>query len=176
MVCRMALPKLLGWAIAIAMLFVLAGCATSAGSGPQQQSREGVTNVATAPTATAIHTNVPRHRFKTTQKLNPVFWFGNADDPVPPPWYRPDDPKRLRRWYWRNSCHNFTFYVMGIADKDFTRVGCRPNVVFNPEGGWNWTVCRYKCVRLPCISYQRNDFKFYIGWRERGNFGVKLTF
>ena len=65
---------------------------------------------------------------------------------------------------------------MGSADKEFTRTGRCPHLVFCREGGWNWAVCRYKCVRLPFISYQRGSFKFYIGWRERGNFGLKLTF
>ena len=65
---------------------------------------------------------------------------------------------------------------MGIADKEFIRGGRHPKEVFNPNGGWNWAACRYKCVWLPFISYQRGRFKFYIGWRERGNFGIKLTF
>jgi hypothetical protein len=123
-----------------------------------------------------IHTNVPRHHFTTMQKLNPAFWFGNADDPVPPASYLPDDPHRQRKWYWRNSCHNFTFYVMGIGDKEFIRVGRHAGAVFNPHGGWNWAVSKHRCLRLPFISYQRGQFKFYIGWRNRGNFGIKLTF
>jgi len=29
---------------------------------------------------------------------------------------------------------------------------------------------------LPFLSYHRNRFNFYFGWRERGNFGIKLNF
>jgi hypothetical protein len=31
-------------------------------------------------------------------------------------------------------------------------------------------------LRPTFLSYIRDDFKFYAGWRERGNFGLKLTF
>jgi hypothetical protein len=119
--------------------------------------------------------NTPRQRPSHWQKWNPVFWFGNLDDPVPPDSYRPDDPRRDGKWYCRNSLHNFTFYVMGIADKEFEYTGRYPNI-YNPNDGWNWTVCRYKCMRLPLISYKKSGFRFYCGWRERGNFGMKLSF
>ena len=109
------------------------------------------------------------------QKWNPVWWFGNVDDPVPTPDYRPNDPHRQGKWYCRNSLHNFTFYVVGIADKPFVRTGRSPAKVFHPDGGWNWAVCRHRWWRLPFVSYQRGRFKFYLGWRERGNFGAKLN-
>jgi hypothetical protein len=109
-------------------------------------------------------------------KWEPKFWFGNLDDPAPPPDYRPNDGDRLRKWYWRNSMHNFDFYVIGLADKTFRRSGRYPGDVFNPQPGWNWAMCKYKWIRLPFISYHRRHFQFYLGWRERGNFGVKLTF
>ena len=113
---------------------------------------------------------------KCYPKWNPVWWFGNVDSPTPPDWYRPDDPHRTRRWHWRNSLHNFTHYVIGIYDKPFVRVGKYPDRVFAPDGGWNWAISKYKCLRLPFVSYRKGDFKFYFGWRERGNFGVKLNF
>ena len=125
--------------------------------------------------ARPVLTNKPMHRPSPGQKWNPVFWFGNLDDPDPPDEYRPDDPRRDGKWYCRNSMHNFTFYVMGIADKEFKYTGRHPGI-FNPNDGWNWTVCRYKCVRLPLISYKKRSFLFYCGWRERGNFGMKLNF
>jgi hypothetical protein len=98
-----------------------------------------------------------------------------VDDPVPPDWYRPDDRRRRGKWYCRNSLHNFTFYVIGVADKKFDRVGRHSLEVFNPNDGWNWAACKYKWLRLPFISYKKRDFRFYMGWRERGNFGAKLS-
>src|SRR5438552_13521592 len=54
-------------------------------------------------------TNIPNHQFSTCQKLNPVWWFGNADDPIPPQWYRPGKGSRKLTWGLRNPCNNFTF-------------------------------------------------------------------
>jgi len=108
------------------------------------------------------------------QKWNPIWWFGNADEPTPPDWYRPNEKLRTCEWHFRNPLHNFTFYVIGIADKDFDCVGKYPKEVFNPNDGWNRTVCRYKCLRLPFVSYKKGRFQFYCGWRDRGNFGFKL--
>jgi hypothetical protein len=107
-------------------------------------------------------------------KWNPKFWLGNLDDPVPPPGYRPNDKHRAGRWRLRNPGHNFDFYVIGIADKTFRRAGRYPDRIFSPRNGWNWAVCKYKWARLPFISYHHNSFKFYFGWRERGNFGIEL--
>ena len=113
--------------------------------------------------------------FPTCRKLSPRFWIGNADDPAPPDWYRPDDSGREWKWHLRNPFHNLTFYVIGIADTEFTRVGPSPENVFAPDGGWNWAISRASVLPLPFVSFQRNQFKFYLGWRERGNFGIKLT-
>ncbi len=113
-------------------------------------------------------------QIKAGQKWKPGFWLGNEDDPVPPPDYRPNDKRRMRKWYYRNPCHNFCFYVIGIADRKFRRAGRCPDAVFNPRQGWNWTVCKYKWWRLPFVSYQHGKFRCYCGWRERGNFGMEL--
>jgi len=108
--------------------------------------------------------------------MNPVWWFGNADEPVAPDWYRSGKRGRNFMWHLRNPCHNFDFYVIGVADKPFRRGGRYPEAVSNPHGGWNWAVCRYKWLRFPFIAYDRRRFHFYCGWRERGNFGIKLNF
>ena len=113
---------------------------------------------------------------RVLQKWNPLWWFGNVDDPEPPEWYRPGSSSRRWLWQLRNPLHNFTFYVIGIADKPFTRAGKFPDAVFARDGGWNWSVARYKCVRLPFISFNGERWRFYLGWRERGNFGGKVNF
>ena len=107
-------------------------------------------------------------------RWRPSFWLGNVDDPVPPDDYRPNDPHRLHRWYFRNPFHNFDFYVIGVADKTFHRAGRYPDRIFHPRQGWNWTVCKYKWWRLPMISYIHEPVKFYFGWRERGDFGIEF--
>lgn len=109
------------------------------------------------------------------QKWNPVWWIGNVDTRVPPPDYKPDDPRRARKYQWRNPGHNFTFYVIGITDKKFTRTGRHPDDVFKPGGGLNWAVSRHRLLLLPFVSYQGRLCSTYFGWRERGNFGIKLN-
>ena len=110
-----------------------------------------------------------------TQKWNPIWWFGNADDPTPPDWYRPQARGRGVLWQARNPLHNFTFYVIGVADKDFLRYGSEPEAVFSRDGGWNWAIIQHSWCRLPFVSYQGEHLQFYALWRERGNFGLKLN-
>ncbi len=111
--------------------------------------------------------------------INPIWWFGNDDDPTPPEWYRPGEAFRETLWYFRNPLHNFTFYVIGARqhsnDDAFVRCGDYPADVFAPVQGWNFAVIKYKGLRLPFVSYWNKDFKFYLGWRERGNFGMKYN-
>lgn len=109
------------------------------------------------------------------QKWNPLWWFGNVDDPEPPDWYRPGSTGRRLLWQLRNPLHNFTFYVIGVADKPFARSGRFPQAVFAPKGGWNWAVTKHSWVRLPFVSYNGEWGRFYLGWRERGNFGGKIN-
>jgi hypothetical protein len=128
-----------------------------------------VANGATVTVTNAVH-------IKPGAKWSPGFWLGNSDEPVPPADYRPDDKRRTQKWYFRNPTHNFNYYVIGIADKTFRRSGRCPHEVFNPRQGWNWAVCKYRFLRLPFASYQRGRFRFYLGWRERGNFGAEIKF
>jgi hypothetical protein len=115
---------------------------------------------------------------------NPFQWlawalFGNDDDPL---WgdaaFNPTQTDTLSwrvKWWLRNPAHNFTFYVIGVAHLPTLRTGRYPQDVFSPAGGWNWAVTHVsKWLRLPFVSYI-GRCKFYFGWRERGNFGIKLT-
>ena len=110
------------------------------------------------------------------KKCNPLYWLLNDDDKRAPGWYMPDSYGIVReiRWLIRNPLHNLTFYVLGIADKAFLIAGEYPWDVFNPNGGWKRHRVVYKKLRLPFISYI-GKIKLYIGWRERGNLGFKLT-
>jgi hypothetical protein len=108
-------------------------------------------------------------------KLNPVWWFKNCDDPRPPAWYRPDDPHRKVWWSFRNPLHNFNFYVIGVGDKTFYRSGRFPGQNANPHGGWDFEAARYKFIWLPFVAYHRTNFDFYFGWRNHGNFGIKIN-
>lgn len=121
--------------------------------------------------------NTPRHTGKIHwyDKINPVWWFGNIDDPIPPDEYRPRSKCRKLTFALRNPFHNFTFYVIGIADRRFVKYGKYTEDVFDPHEGWNVVASRCGPFWLPFISYKRDHFKFYIGWRPNGNFGMKLN-
>ena len=119
-----------------------------------------------------IRTNRPS--ISLCNKLNPVWWLKNADSPVAPAWYRPNERMRNFKWHCRNPCHNFNSYVIGISDKEFVRAGLYPTEIWNPNSGWNYTVIKYKFVRLPMVSYRSKRINFYVGWRGRGDFGIKF--
>lgn len=162
-------------------VLVWTACAECRGSGVEGEAPEPVAArpVLPSPASTnkpVVFHHIPHQKFSACLKRNPVWWFENADDPVPPSWYRKGKCCRKFMWYMRNPFHNFDHYVIGIGDKPFTRVGRFPDQNAKPNGGWNWAVCKYKCLRLPFVDYQRGRFEFYLGWRNGGNFGIKLNF
>jgi len=164
-----------GCVLWIASVILLAGCRTvEVHSAPEAKTNEvamlgqwHTVEIRPAP-------NLPE--ISTWQKFNPVWWFGNVDDPVPPTWFRSEEKRRTFKWHLRNPFHNFTFYVMGIADKPHVRSGRYPKRVSNPNGGWNFSIARRRIVYLPFVAYNRGRFDFYFGWRTRGNFGGKINF
>ena len=125
------------------------------------------------PTVVA-HVPSEARQFSLCQKLNPIWWLGNADDPLPPDWYRAGQPFRNVMWYFRNPFHNLNFFVIGISDKPFIRAGEFPRSTFNPCDGWNWSVIRYYRLRFPFVSYKHNRVRIYFGWRTGGAFGIEL--
>lgn len=113
--------------------------------------------------------------------MNKIIWalFGNAEDGIYGDLsFNPERKETALiaiRWWFRNPFHNLTFHVIGIP-KPFISIGDYPWDVFNPKGGWN------RVTRISAINQKRYKFisyigwcKFYVGWRERGNFGIKLT-
>ncbi|MBY0548242.1 MAG: hypothetical protein K2W95_13185 [Candidatus Obscuribacterales bacterium] len=123
----------------------------------------------------AVVSYEPSRTIEPGFKLDPRFWLQNIDEPMPPSTYLPSDSARVDKWYWRNPFHNFTFYVIGVADQRFQRVGLCPRDTFNPADGWNWCVSSYGPVELPLLSFRRGKLQVYFGWRDRGNFGIKFN-
>lgn len=114
--------------------------------------------------------------FPWYKKINPIWWFTNEDDAIVPAEYATGENEWIRqiKWNIRNPLHNFTFYVIGIGDYNHVRTGNAPDKVFDIDLGWTWAVCKLGWLRLPFISYI-GKLKFYIGWRDGGNWGIKLT-
>jgi len=139
---------------------------------------------------------------KWYHKINPLWWFRNIDDPMPPDnpkfnrliaksWtikiLKFIMPKKAAIWIWwnlkRNTLHNFTGYVIGVAGRDIIKKGDYPNDRFNPTGkGYNKLWVIYKCKHLPItlylpfISYISPKRRWYIGWNDSGFLSAELKF
>lgn len=148
----------------------------------------------------SLYQVIPRHRSQI-QWYDIGHWttwvlFGNDDDGIFGEMtnYRPDQSCCLLKalcWQCRNPLHNFCFYVIGSAyrrnsELDLLKIGQGKisSGDYRPVG---CTVFPYKssCFYLalhggkPFISlrlaYTKNvKSEFYLGWRERGNFGIKF--
>ena len=115
------------------------------------------------------------------KKLNPLWWLGNEDDGPcgDPNWFKKNCNSKCNlkckiKWFFRNPFHNFMFYVIGVADKKCEK---KPEHIWSPKGYGiykDYTKCGK--IKLPFISYKSKNGKFetYIGWRERGNFGISF--
>jgi hypothetical protein len=105
----------------------------------------------------------------TPVPTNPIAWliwcfFGNARDG-----YIGD-----RNWN-PEQIDNLVFIVLGCETVDSIRFGFPyARGVFRPDGGWNFAFSKTTKMIYPFVSYI-GVCKFYIGWRESGNFGIKLT-
>jgi len=186
----------LGWltTLAIALTILSLAPAANAAALPRTGHREGIDRKLSERDLGASSTNQitsePKPKWHTVamprsphvpvihwyDKINPVWWLGNAEEPVPPPEYQPTNSMRKVKWYFRNPFTNLSYYVIGVADKDTFRSGRYPTLVGNPHGGWNFAVTRRRIVYLPFMDYKNRHMEFYFGWRERGNFGIKLVF
>jgi hypothetical protein len=118
-------------------------------------------------------------------KLNPIWWFGNDEEPVPPDWYKPGqwDAWRTFSWYMRNPLQNFGRYVIGVYDRPHWVTGPQPAMenlwsdLHPPQLGWKWAIIQMSWpIFLPYVSYSGKFVTFYLGWQPSGFFGLKLNF
>lgn len=122
--------------------------------------------------------------WKVIPRLKPsgsgLIWalFGNEDDgTIGDRNWNPEQKDTIWiriKWWLRNPLHNLTFYVLGCAGVESTRYSTANAGVFKGDGGWMFAYSKTKYMIYPFVSYL-GHIKFYIGWRERGNFGIKLT-
>jgi hypothetical protein len=116
-------------------------------------------------------------------KLNPVWWFLNDDEPDPPDWQLPGKPYLIRQlsWYARNPLQNFGNYVLGVHDRNYTVIGTAPvyatnwsDIGLNQEG-WKVSTIHLGALRLPFVSYENEYIRLYAGWQWSGFFGLKFN-
>lgn len=146
---------------------------------------------------------VPRHRtqIRWYDLGHWTSWslFGNDDDGIfgeePTADFRKCSPPSVGKalaWAYRNPTHNFCFYVIGSAGRvndEFTLLRLTPHYqeafVYRPQAT---TVFAGKRSSLylalhggkPFLSSRivwsnTREGRFYIGWREKGNFGVRFN-
>ena len=117
------------------------------------------------------------------KKLNPIWWLGNADDglcgerdPNMRWWRARECPNGCTllcklKWFIRNPLHNFMFYVIGFADR-----GVSHSDKFWPQNGRKTIFLIRKVnglpIWLPWFAFKTKSWKGYIGWRDRGHFGI----
>lgn len=140
---------------------------------------------------------IPRHK-------DQLYWFdlghwiswslfGNDDDGIfgemPTANFKVQSPissKLALRWGMRNPLHNFSFYIIGSADKAnneviiaqiqkdrrefFTYYPKARHVLCSNGSSFLLALHGYK----PFIAVRLGRVESYFGWRERGNFGIKL--
>lgn len=124
-----------------------------------------------------------RHNIPFWKKLNPIWWLGNYDRPYDESFtffgknIDSTYPTVVRKTLFaiRNPGHNFTHYVIGIADRNFNSFGPFPTDVWAEyPRRLNYAFRIVRFLPLPYLSYRGNKIEFYIGWRQAGNFGLSL--
>lgn len=112
--------------------------------------------------------NTPKFPIPWYKKINPIFWFGNYDDPISGPeshpYFHPDKALWHRRLLWaiRNPLHNLFFFVIGFEDR-------KDIVNFNDQ--WPKEGQKFNII-LPFISYRGKKREWYLGWRRGLRFGA----
>lgn len=100
-------------------------------------------------------------RFPFPTKFRLSWWRANADEPSHPDF-------TAEEWARRNPWHNFTWYVLGCADRRFLRLGSAdnstPHVLLQFWPPW---IC-------PLIALDTRWFFLYLGWRYNGPFGGRF--
>jgi hypothetical protein len=146
---------------------------------------------------------VPRHRCQIApwDVGHWIMWscFGNDDDGIfgeePTAEFKPEcEPSfaKALAWTLRNPFHNFCFYVIGSANRcnsEFTVLRITPDesetMVYRPEAstvfaGHNSSFYLAFHGGKPFISSrivwsETRESRFYLGWRCRGNFGLRCN-
>ncbi len=141
---------------------------------------------------------IPRHKrdIAPGDIVHYTTWalFGNEDDGIfgEESGYKPELPNngwKATSWWFRNPLHNFTFYVIGSAGKDNPEItlfrASKKGVAALCEAPRGSIVFADKATSLfiglhglkPFISLrlgsENTSWDMYVGWRERGNFGLK---
>ncbi|MEC7838978.1 MAG: hypothetical protein VX777_02940 [Chlamydiota bacterium] len=151
-----------------------------------------------------LYNLIPKHRCQIRWYDIPhwIAWaiFGNDDDGIfgegSKAHYKPQFPASYHKaiqWFFRNPFHNFTFYIIGSAYRTNSEIDILRMTSKKIESGkyrypaqFNFASKRnsglyialhggkpYISLRIFHCPHRKSDF--YIGWRSRGNFGIKCN-
>jgi hypothetical protein len=121
-----------------------------------------------------------RERQPLRRKLNPLWWFANDEEPLPPANMYVGKPQWLRvtLWYLRNPFQNFGKYVIGVYDKNYTVTGDSPvcaTTWLDVPGSTRTGFKRSRIGWRPFVSYVGTRVVWYAGWQWWGFFGLKFN-
>lgn len=125
-------------------------------------------------------TVIGRTRIQLRYKLNPLWWFGNDEEPLPPDDLYAGHPQWLRvlRWYLRNPLQNFGKYVAGVYDRNYTVTGDAPVIATTWLDVYGSTRTGFKVSWIgwrPFVSYTGKRVLWYAGTQWWGFFGFKFN-
>ena len=111
-------------------------------------------------------------------KLHPG-WLTGFYPMSPPPEWKPSWPDCWRgvTWHLRNPNYNCYSYVIGVADRDCYRTGPNPSSRWKADGRGGLKFNMVHCppwMHLPHVSLRIKPIEAYIGWNQRGEFGLAL--
>ncbi len=158
----------------LALLALLSGCAVIPGETMVPRHRQVISRHHYY--GTPKTPELDSGRVLGIPKANPKWWIENSDEPLPW-WWKYGEPteERKRTWLMRNPFHNFTNYVIGVADRHTHRIGINADSIWNDKGPINLAVTRAGyLIYLPMISGRGRWLEGYAGWRTSGSFGVAL--
>lgn len=113
------------------------------------------------------------------KELNPIYWWKNDEDGNygPDGWNEQYGGKTLKAalmWAFRNPIHNYTFHVIGIANKERKFISESGGLWPDPPNLFNKGkhILENNKKEYKLTSYRDNEIECYIGFRPNGAFGI----
>ncbi len=195
MIMKSYLARTWNFGLSTVALFLMSGCAAYRVPTESFVNSEGSNQEALSHW---LYTIVPRHQSQIAwyDAGHWLSWslFGNDDDGIfgEESNYKPEIPLcagKAVNWYTRNPLHNFCFYVIGSSQKENAEyillkatpgqlTGMTRSEIPSNFGGKGTSFFAALHGNKPFVSLRilwtpTKKSEFYLGWRERGNFGAK---
>src|SRR4051812_9366958 len=97
----------------------------------------------------------------------------NEDGPEPETWYHPVERLRTLLWYLRNPLHNFTFQMVGMADRHRVVTGTYHGVTLPSDVGMAGSACDPR-LRRPATAVCRPLWQIRLLYRLASEWRSRL--